>query len=94
MFWTANLAQILYFATGILMTVLLRYIRESYQVMINSCFVAAFAVLTIVGTLWGGLGGFAVGLLITNALRYLLTMVVGTVQLRKLNREAKGDACA
>lgn len=94
LFWTANLAQILYFATGILMTVLLRYIRESYQVMINSCFVAAFAVLTIVGTLWGGLGGFAVGLLITNALRYLLTMVVGTVQLRKLNRESKGDACA
>lgn len=84
LFWLANLAQIFYFATGILTTVLLRYIKERYQVIINIAYVTVFAVVTVTATVLWGMMGFAVGILATNAFRYFFTTALGAVQLKKL----------
>lgn len=83
LFWQANLAQIFYFATGILTTVLLRYIKEKFQVFINIAYVTFFAVVTITATKLWGLNGFAAGLLISNAFRYLFTTLVGVIELKR-----------
>ena len=83
LFWTANLAQIFYFATCILTTVLLRYIEEKFQLIINVVYVSTFAVVTIGATKLWGLNGFAVGTLISNAFRYLFTTALGVVELKK-----------
>ncbi len=85
--WLANLAQIFYFATGVLTTVLLRYIKERYQVIINIAYVTVFAIVTITSAVLWGMIGFAVGILVTNAFRYFFTTVLGAVQLKKLEKQ-------
>jgi len=78
LFIMANLAQILYFAAGILMTVLLRYISDKYQVVINLGYIFVFALVTVSMTKTLGLQGFSIGLLISNVFLYLFTMFLGT----------------
>ena len=46
-FLLANLAQIIYFVTGILTTVLLRYVKEKYQLYINIAYVFVFSIMVI-----------------------------------------------
>lgn len=83
LFWTANLAQIFYFASGVLTMVMLRYVKEYYQLIISAGSAVLFGVAAICGTLWGGLQGFTWALLTANAFRYFLAVVIGTVQMSK-----------
>lgn len=86
LFWVADLAQIFYFISGVLTTILLRYIAEKFQMIINGVFFLAFAVVTVSFTKLWGLNGFSIGLLLSNAFRYFFATVLGTVELRRIVR--------
>ncbi len=88
LFLPANLAQIFYFAVGILTTVLLRYISERFQTAINVFYVIVFVAFTIPATKIWGLAGFAWALLLTNALRYAFATAIGYAEMRKLDPKA------
>ena len=92
LFWTANLAQIFYFASGILTMVMLRYLKEYYQLVISAGSAVLFVVAAIFGTLKGGIQGFTWALLIANVFRYFLAVVIGAVELSKMPRLNEGDS--
>lgn len=81
-FLLANGAQIFYFTTGILTTILLRYINEKYQLYINIVYIIIFALVTIPATATYGLYGFSVALLCVNIIRFLLAVLTGLMRLR------------
>lgn len=83
LFWIANLSQVFYFATGVLTTVLLRYIREKFQVIINVAYVLIFALVAIPSAKIHGLQGFALGILFVNGFRYVFATILGTIELWK-----------
>ena len=92
LFWTANLAQIFYFASGILTMVMLRYLKEYYQLVISAGSAVLFVVAAIFGTLKGGIQGFTWALLIANVFRYFLAVVIGAVELSKMPRLNEGES--
>ncbi|MCR5207869.1 MAG: hypothetical protein K6C14_05260, partial [Eubacterium sp.] len=61
------------------------------QFVINGLFFVAYIALSVSGIERGGLFGFAVGVLIANALRMLLTFVIGLIALKKQGRECGGE---
>ena len=83
LFLLANAAQVIYFASNILMVVLIRYLKAVYQVVINTVYMGVFFAVSVAATLWFGLFGFAVALLITNAVRYAFVTMLGVAKLNK-----------
>ncbi len=81
-FFIANTAQVMYFSTGILNTVLLRYINEKYQMYMNIIYISFFLLIAIPGTLYGGLTGFAYTIAFINILRFLISIFIGSVVLK------------
>lgn len=81
-FVMANLAQIIYFATGILTTIMLRYLDEKYQIYLNVSFAVVFVSVTIFATKFGGMHGFTIALVLVNAFRYLLATIIGAAKLK------------
>ncbi|MCR5207160.1 MAG: hypothetical protein K6C14_01625, partial [Eubacterium sp.] len=71
----ATIGQVFYFISGTVMVVLMRFTKERIQFVINGLFFVAYIALSVSGIERGGLFGFAVGVLIANALRMLLTFV-------------------
>ena len=88
LFLLANAAQVIYFTSNILMVVLIRYLKAVYQVVINTVYMGVFFAVSVAATLWFGLTGFAVALLITNAVRYAFVTALGVY---KLDRTAGTD---
>ena len=84
LFILANTAQVFYFTSNILTVILIRYLKAVYQVVINVVYAGVFFAVCIVATLKFGLYGFAVGLLITNAVRYVFVTVFGAYKLSRL----------
>lgn len=85
-FFLANLGQILYFISGSLMVILLSFTKEKSQLLINLIYGATFLVLLIPATHFFGLMGMAVGLVVVNLIRLLVTAIFG---LRALEKESK-----
>ena len=81
-FFLANLGQILYFISGSLMVIVLSFTGEKLQLKINVTYVAHFAILVIPMTYIMELQGLAVGLVIVNALRLIITAIIGVKNLK------------
>ena len=75
-FLLANLAQIIYFVTGILTTVLLRYVKEKYQLYINIAYVFVFSIMVIPFTWKYGIWGFAYAILAVNLFRFFYVFIL------------------
>lgn len=73
----AILGQVLYFASSVLTTVLLRFKGEKRLFVFNALYAVAFFSAVTVGAVRGGLRGFAVGVVLANALRFLGAAVFG-----------------
>lgn len=73
-FYFANLAQIFFFVSGIFTTILLRYEKEKIQTAINIVYVAVFCSVAIGLTYSYGVWGYTIGILISNFLRYLISI--------------------
>ncbi len=86
LFLTANAGQVFYFISGSLMVVVLRFIEEKYQLIINTVYAIIFALVVIPFVYFLGLWGIAYGLLIVNVLRFVIVAAFG---FRELRRPAK-----
>ena len=75
--WLGSLAQVLYVVSGVVMVVLIRFAKKSYQVAINAVFGVCFFGLGISATLTFDLWGFAVAMVIACAVRFLLAILLG-----------------
>lgn len=82
-FWIASLTQALYFISGMVTVVLLRFCNSRYQVYINIVYAAAFLITCPVATLQFGFNGFCIGLLITSMLRWLIALALGYKDCKK-----------
>lgn len=75
--------QIIYFAAGILRTVLLRFYEEKYQTYLNVIYCIGFFAITILALMFGGLNEFAWAVLIANVGYFLLLSVFGLYKSNK-----------
>lgn len=85
-----SLAQVIYFTTGILMVVLIRFAKKTYQVYINLVFGVCFFGIGIPATLFFGMWGFAVAMIIACALRWAATVVLGLRWVKKSTYDPDG----
>lgn len=76
-FFIASLTQALYFITGLVMVILLRFCNSQYQLIINVVYTIGFFVIGIPATLIYGFEGFCLGLLIVSLIRFLVTLMLG-----------------
>ncbi len=76
-FFLANLGQILFFVSGSLMVLILSFTKEKLQLRINILYVIFFAAVVIPLTYLYELMGLAIGLVIVNFLRLVITAVLG-----------------
>lgn len=76
-FFLANLSQILFFISGSLMVIVLSFTAEKLQLVINIIYVLVFAVVVVPLTFTMGLMGMAIGLVITNLVRLVVTYLYG-----------------
>ncbi len=79
-------AQVLFFVSGVLMVVLLRYYGEKLQLFLNVLFAFVFFSLAFFLTRLGGLQGFVHAALIANALRFLLLAACGFLPQRSASQ--------
>lgn len=86
-FVSANLSQILYFASNVITVILLRFARSKYQLYVNAAYAVAFVLICIPCAIFGGLRAFCIGLALTCLIRFLFAAGLGyyTVFLKKQN---------
>lgn len=82
-FFLANAGQILYFVSGSMMIVVLRFIHERWQLIINVIYAALYACVVIPLLIKFGLWGITWGLLIVNAIRLLMVIILGFLNVGK-----------
>ena len=87
-----SLAQVLYFVTSIMMVVLIRFAKKSYQVIINAIFGICFFGLGIPATLMFSLWGFSVAMVLACAVRFALAIYFGFRWVRKKQADPDGIA--
>lgn len=76
-FIIANLAQVLYFAAGVVTVVLLKFSKSRYQIYVNVAFAVAFVAVCIPMSYFGGLLGFCWGMIISCGVRYISGILLG-----------------
>jgi O-antigen/teichoic acid export membrane protein len=89
-----SLSQVLYFTTSMIMVVLIRFAKKTYQIYINAVFGVAFVGLGVPATLLFSLQGFAVAMVIAGALRYLTALALGFWHVRKNTADTDGAMTA
>ncbi len=78
LFLIANLAQVLYFIGNVLVSsIILRFTKAKNQITINTAYGVAFCALCCPFAVARGVDGFCVGLLLINALRLLICLLLG-----------------
>ena len=82
-FYVANLAQILYFASGIFTTILLIYDKEKRQTQINLIYAIVFCFLVVGSTKIYGIWGYSIGLLVTNLSRFIIAGILCSKGIKK-----------
>ncbi len=76
-FIPAILGQILFFVSGVLMAILLRFKGEKKQFLFNGFYAIEFFICVICGTIFGGLSGFVWSIFIANTLRFVSAIIWG-----------------
>ena len=71
-----SLAEVLYFITGILTVVVLRFGKKGYQVLINGVFAVAFFALGVPATIFFGITGFSVSVTLAGVIRFALAIAM------------------
>ena len=71
-----SLAEVLYFITGVLTIVVLRFGKRFYQVVINGAFALAFFALGIPATILWGVRGFALSVTFAALIRFVLAVAM------------------
>ena len=72
-----SLAQVIFFTTSFVTVTLIRFASKACQVIVNGVFGVCFFGIGIPATLWKGLWGFAVAMVIANVIRWLVAIVLG-----------------
>lgn len=75
----ANLSQIICFSSSLLLTILLTFADQKWQLLIQSIYAVLFFVAGTFASLHIGILGFVWSSLIVNAVRFILTVTVGLV---------------
>lgn len=73
----ASLGQTIYFVTSIVTVVLIRFAKKAYQAYINGAFGICFFGLAIPATIYFGIWGFAMAMVIACTVRFALAMILG-----------------
>ena len=82
-----SLAQVVYFTTGVVTIVLIRFAKKIYQIFINGAFGLLFFGLGIPATLRFGITGFAVAMLIAGGVRWLVAVILGYLHAFRCDKE-------
>ncbi len=85
-----SLAQVVYFITGILMVVLIRFAKKSYQIFINAIFGISFFGFGIPATCLFGLWGFSLAMVAACLLRFAAAIGLGFRWVRKKENDPDG----
>lgn len=88
--WLGSLAQVLYFTTSMIMVVLIRFAKKTYQIYINAVFGVAFLGLGVPATLLFGLWGFAVAMVLAAFLRWCAALCFGFYHVRHSSSDPDG----
>lgn len=83
LFLLANAGQVLFFISGTLTVIVLRYTKLRNQIITSVITVAAFFAVTVPFIRSFGLHGMAYGILLVNLLRFLVLSVLGLIGLKK-----------
>ena len=81
-------AQVLFFTTSFVTVILIRFARKAYQIIINGMFGVCFFGIGIPATIYGGLWGFAIAIVVANAVRWLVAIALGWYRAVKEDRNA------
>lgn len=73
-FLIAGAAQVIYFVSNVVTTVLLRLAKADYQLKINIAYGIIFILLCIPAAIMYGIEGFCISILIVNISRYLISI--------------------
>ncbi len=87
----ALLGQILFFVSGVLMVILLRFFGEKKQFLYNVLYAVEFFILVIVCTSLWGLKGFVWACMAANLIRLLLVVVLGYVGVLRTARSKENS---
>lgn len=82
-FAISSVSQVIFFATSVLMVVLLRFAKQSYQLYINLVYATAFLILGIPLTQKGGIWGFSYAILFANMIRMIVSVLFGVIDQRQ-----------
>lgn len=82
-----NLAQVLFFTCNMLNVVLLRFVGPKSNVVSNVSYAVGFCAFAIPLTMWQGVTGFSVGLLLSSLLRIGAAWMYGYFASRKGEKE-------
>lgn len=85
-----SLAQVVYFITGILMVVLIRFAKKSYQIFINAIFGISFFGFGIPATCLFGLWGFSLAMVAACLLRFAAAIALGFRWVRQKENDLDG----
>jgi len=88
---SAILGQVLYFVSGVLMTILLRFKGEKKQFIFNAAYAVEFFICVITGTVLGGLPGFAWAIVIANGIRFVAAVIWGFIGKKQLGAQLDGN---
>ncbi|MBR6619619.1 MAG: hypothetical protein IKK85_04690 [Clostridia bacterium] len=86
----ANLSQIICFASSLLLTIMLTFCSEKWQLAIQVLYAVSFLGLALFMTKQNGVQGFVLASLAANTLRFVFTAVTGIAVLIKKTK--KGSA--
>ena len=85
--FVGSLAQVIYFTTGMVTVILIRFAKKTYQIYINAAFGISFFGVGIPATVLFGIWGFAVAMVIASATRFAVAMALGFRWVRKSEAE-------
>lgn len=74
-FIIANLTQVIYFTTNVVTTILLRFAKVNFTLVVNSLYGITFVVLCVPAAFLAGVDGFCIALLAVNIIRYIVSIV-------------------
>ena len=85
--FVGSLAQVIYFTTGMVTVILIRFAKKTYQIYINAAFGISFFGVGIPATVLFGIWGFAVAMVIASTTRFAVAMALGFRWVRKSEAE-------
>lgn len=90
-FIIANLTQVIYFTTNVVTTLLLRFAKVNFTLVVNFMYGTAFILLCVPAAFLFGVNGFCYALLLVNIIRYLVAIVYCWIYFGKRKENANAN---